>query len=311
MSRSGVEMAVTESRPGGWRRLIGRQSSFGVVNGIILLIIGLLCVYPFLYVLSVSLSDGNEVSAGRVFVWPRDINIETYRYVFSDSSLGIVRGLINSIIYTVVGTTVAVLLTFMTGYVLSRKYLPGRYVIMMLFVVSWIFEAGLIPSYIVNSKLGLVNNPLVMILPTAISTFLLIITRSFLEGIPDELEESASLDGANAFQVMWRIYFPLSTPVLATIGIFYAVQTWNSFMTPLIYLQDKKLQPIQLVLYQLLINKDSNSTTLQDLVIHGHHVIPRNIEAATMMFAAVPILLAYPFAQRYFTKGITVGAIKG
>lgn len=308
MGRDGAGMTAIGSRS----ILRGRRlTRFGVINGIVLLVIGLLCVYPFLYVVSVSLSDGNEVAAGRVFIWPRNVNIETYRYVFSDSSLGIVRGVLNSIAYTVVGTVVAVFLTFMTGYVLSRKYLPGRYVIMMLFVVSWIFEAGLIPSYIVNSKLGLVNNPLVMIFPGAISTFLLIITRSFLEGIPDELEESASMDGANAFQVMWRIYLPLSTPVLATIGIFYAVSIWNSFLTPLIYLQDKGLQPIQLVLYQLLINKDSNSTTLQDLVVHGHHVIPRNIEAATMVFAIVPILLAYPFAQRYFTKGITVGAIKG
>lgn len=286
-------------------------SAFGIVNGALLLLISLLCVYPFVYVLSVSLSDGSAVAAGDVFLLPAGLNIETYRYIFSAPNLGIVRGVVNSLIYTSVGTAVAVGLTFMTAYALSRPYLRGRYLIMMLFLISWIFEAGLIPTYIVNDKLGLVNNPLVMILPNAISTFLLIITRSFLDGLPNELEESASLDGANAFQIMCRIYLPLATPVLATIGIFYAVSIWNSFLIPLIYLQDRDLHPIQLVLYGLLINKDEGATTLQNLVVNGHQIMPQNIEAATMVFAIVPILLAYPFAQRYFTKGIMIGAIKG
>lgn len=293
-------------------RLRRRQvSAFGIVNGALLLLISLLCVYPFVYVLSVSLSDGSAVAAGDVFLLPAGLNIETYRYIFSAPNLGIVRGVINSLIYTSVGTAVAVGLTFMTAYALSRPYLRGRYLIMMLFLISWIFEAGLIPTYIINDKLGLVNNPLVMILPNAISTFLLIITRSFLDGLPNELEESASLDGANAFQIMCRIYLPLATPVLATIGIFYAVSIWNSFLIPLIYLQDRDLHPIQLVLYGLLINKDEGATTLQNLVVNGHQIMPQNIEAATMVFAIVPILLAYPFAQRYFTKGIMIGAIKG
>lgn len=299
---------MTLSVPRGFRR---RVSAFGIVNGALLTLIAMLCVYPFVYVVSVSLSDGTNVAAGDVFLLPAGLNFETYRYIFSAPNLGIVRGVVNSLIYTSVGTVVAVGLTFMTGYALSRPYLRGRYVIMMLFLLSWIFEAGLIPTYVVNDKLGLVNNPLVMILPNAISTFLLIITRSFLEAIPDELEESASLDGANAFQTMCRIYLPLATPVLATIGIFYAVSIWNSFLTPLIYLQDRDLQPIQLVLYGLLINKDEGATTLQNLVVNGHQIMPQNIEAATMVFAILPILLAYPFAQRYFSKGIMIGAIKG
>ncbi|MFH5182406.1 carbohydrate ABC transporter permease [Paenibacillus sp. TAB 01] len=229
---------------------------FEAVNNTLLIVLALICVYPFLNILSVSLSDGLAVITGKVYFWPVGFNIETYKYVLGNSRLGISLGLFNSIFYTVSGTLVAVLLTFVTAYGLSRKRLKGRYFIMLLFLFSWIFEAGLIPSYLVNNALGLVNSRWVMILPGAISTFLLIIARSFLDAIPGELEESAFIDGANELQLLTRVFFPLSTPVLATIGVFYAVHIWNAFMVPLIYLQDQSLQPLQLILYRLIIKPD-------------------------------------------------------
>jgi len=285
-------------------------SWFEAVNNSMLLLISLGCVYPFLNILAVSLSDGVAVISGKVFIWPVQFNVETYRYILGNSRLGIMTGLMNSFFYTIAGTLVAVMMTFVTAYALSRKRMIGRYFIMLLFLFTWVFDAGLIPSYIVNNALGLVNSRWIMIIPGAISTFLLIITRSFLDAIPSELEESTLIDGANDWQMLWRIFFPLSTPVLATIGVFYAVQIWNAFMVPLIYLQDRSLHPIQLILYNLIIKPDSG-TSFENLSVNGYQILPNNIEAATIFLAIFPILFVYPFAQKYFTKGMLVGSIKG
>ncbi|GAA1578842.1 MULTISPECIES: carbohydrate ABC transporter permease [Kribbella] len=288
-----------------------RFSAFGVVNTTILVIIALLCIYPFVYIISVSLSDGRFVAAGHVFGWPKGLNFETYRYVLGTPRLGILRGVLNSAWYTAAGTAFSVVITFLTGYALSKKRLVGAGVIMMGFIVTWIFDAGIVPAYIVNQKLGFVDNWLVMVIPWGFSTFLLIVTISFLRTIPDELEESAFVDGANDLQIMWRIYLPLSRPVIATIAIFYAVQIWNSFLIPLIYFRDRSLAPIQLVLYNLLIAGDADAASFQQIQSHGHEIYPVNIQAATMVFAIVPILCFYPWAQRYFSKGILTGAVKG
>ncbi|MFD0675591.1 MULTISPECIES: carbohydrate ABC transporter permease [unclassified Paenibacillus] len=283
---------------------------FEATNNSLLILLAIICVYPFLNILAVSVSDGLAVITGKVYFWPIGFNVETYKYVLGNSRLGISLGLFNSIFYTVSGTLVAVLLTFVTAYALSRKRLKGRYFIMLLFLFTWIFEAGLIPSYLVNNTLGLVNSRWIMILPGAISTFLLIITRSFLDAIPGELEESAFIDGANELQMLTRIFFPLSTPVLATIGVFYAVHIWNAFMIPLIYLQDRTLHPIQLILYRLIIKPDGG-TSFENLTVNGHQILPDNIEAATIFLAIFPILFVYPFAQKYFTKGMLLGSLKG
>lgn len=286
-------------------------TAFDWLNGGFLIVLAIVCVFPFLNILSVSLSNGNEVTAGRVVAYPVGLNIQTYKYIFTNPTLGISRAVLNSVIYTVCGTLFAVLLTYMTAYPLSRKKFKGRYFIMMAFVMSWIFTAGLIPNYLVQKALGLVNNPLVMIIPGAISTFLLIICRSFLDTLPDELEESAFMDGANDFRIMWSIYLPLSMPVLATIGTFYAIGIWNQFLVPLIYLQDSNLHPIQLILYNLVIKPDPNSTSMESTISNGISLIPKNLQAATMVLAIFPIMLVYPFAQRYFTKGMLIGSIKG
>jgi len=290
------------------RRHDGR--TFGIVNGVVLIIIGLICVYPLVYTLSLSLSDGKEVLADAVRLLPKAFNLSAYEYILTNARLGLVAALLNSILYTIVGTVVAVAVTFMTAYVLSRKRFRGRNVIMLLFLVSWIFEAGLVPTYIIYQHLGLVNSRWVMILPSAINTFLLIITRSFLQSLPDELEEAARIDGANDIQIMVRVYVPLAAPVLATIGIFYAASIWNSVLVPLIYLQEKGLQPIQLILYNLVIQSGGSTTELETLRMNGHLVTYQNIASAIMVLTMVPIILFYPFAQRYFTKGITVGAVK-
>lgn len=288
-----------------------KWSLFDFVNNTVLLVAALLCVFPFLYILAISLSDGLHVVSGEVFLLPKGFNIETYKYILSSPRFNVFSGLKNSFLYTIVGTVVAVLLTYITAYALSRKRLKGRYIIMLVFLFTWVFEAGLIPNYLVFRELGLVNSFWVMVLPTAINTFFLIIARSFLDAMPVELEESAFMDGANDFQIMWKVFLPLCKPMLATIAVFYAVNIWNSFLVPLIYLQDKSMYPIQLVLYNLIINPDPQSTNFENITRNGYLLQPKNIQAAAIFLAVFPILFVYPYAQKYFTKGFLVGSIKG
>jgi putative aldouronate transport system permease protein len=284
---------------------------FDWVNNTVLILLGLCCIFPFIYILSVSLSDGNHVAAGDVFIYPKGINIEAYKYILSNTRLNVLQGLSNSILYVIVGSAFAVSLTYITAYALSKRQVKGRYVFMMLFLFTWIFEAGIIPNYLVWGAMGLVNSFWVMVIPLGINTFFLIITRSFLDALPHDLEESAVMDGANDLQVMWHIYSPLSKPVLATISVFYAVTIWNQFLVPLIYLRDSALHPIQLVLYNLVILSDSNTTNLENVVRNGYRLSPKNLQAAAIFIAVLPILFIYPFAQKYFTKGFLVGSLKG
>ena len=290
------------------------RTKYGVfdwVNSAILLIISLICVYPFLYILAIALSDGRFVSSGDIYIIPKGINIETFRYIFSNERLNVLTGLRNSLAYAFVGTIVSVILTYLTAYALSRKKVRGRYLIMMLFLFTFVFEAGIVPNYIVWSEYGLVNSFWVMIIPLAINTFFLVITRTFLDGLPYELEEAAVIDGANDLRIMWNVFRPLSTPVIATITVFYAVAIWNQFLIPLIYLQDDALHPIQLVLYNLVIQPSGGATTLENLHVNGHLLTSKNLQAAAIVTAMIPILLIYPFTQKYFTKGFLIGSVKG
>ncbi len=175
-----------------------------------------------------------------------------------------------------------------------------------------VFDGGLIPNFLVLKSLGFVNNVLVMIIPSAINVFLLIITRTYLDGQPVELEESAFIDGANDFQIMWKVFLPICAPIIATISLFYAVQIWNAYLLPLIYLQDKSLHPIQLVLQQLVIDTRSGTGALLETITSENTTIfPRNMQAAVIFCGMFPILLVYPFAQKYFTKGLLIGSVKG
>ncbi len=289
-----------------------RQSRlFDYVNHTFLILIALICVYPFVLIMATSLSDGKEVVSGTIYLWPKGINFEAYKYILSNSRLGVASGLANSLFYTAVGGAIAVMVTFMTAYPLSRKRLVGRYVIMLVFMFTWVFEAGIIPNYIVYNALDLVNSRWVMILPMAVNTFLLIITKSFLDALPEELEEAAVIDGANDWQIMWRVFFPLSKPIIATISVFNAVFIWNQFLVPMIYLQERSLQPITVVLYNMIINSSKGGTSFENITVNGVQLLPQNLQAASIFLAVAPILLIYPFTQRFFTKGILIGSVKG
>ncbi|HZG55028.1 carbohydrate ABC transporter permease [Paenibacillus sp.] len=282
---------------------------FDLFNAIVLLAVSAICLLPFLHLVSLSVSDGMRVFFGEVYFWPKSFNLEVYKYIFNNPHLNITSGIWNSVRYAVVGTVVALALTYMTAYALSRKRLRYRYAIMFVFLLTMILDAGIIPGYLINKTLGLVDSFWVMVVPGAVNVFFLIITRTFLEAIPDELEESAFMDGANDFQIMSYIYLPVSKPVLAVVGLFTAIAIWNSFLTPLIYLMDSKMFPIQLIIYKMVII--SGDTVFENTVMNGYHVTPKNIRPAAVMLAMIPILFVYPFAQKYFTKGFLVGSIKG
>ncbi len=282
---------------------------FDVANAVILSIVSLICLLPFLHIVSLSLSDGTRVFFGEVYFWPKGFNLEVYKYIFNNPHLNITLGIWNSVQYAVVGTVVALALTYTTAYALSRKRLRYRYAIMFVFLLTMILDAGIIPGYLINKTLGLVDSFWVMVIPGAINVFFLIITRTFIEALPDELEESAFMDGANDFQIMTRIYLHVSKPVLAVVGLFTAIAIWNSFLTPLIYLMDSKMFPIQLIIYKMVII--SGDTVFENTVMNGYNVTPKNVRPAAVVLAMVPILFVYPFAQKYFSKGFLVGSIKG
>ncbi len=284
---------------------------FDLFNIGLLSIITLICLYPFINIVAVSFSDGTYVMAGKVYFYPLGFTIETYKTLLFNPQIGVARGLWNSLVYSSVGTIVAVLATFITAYCLSRKRFLGRYFFMLLILFTMIFDGGLIPSYLLIKELGMVNTMWVMIIPGAISAWLLILTRSFLDSQPVELEESAFIDGASDFQIMYKVFLPLSAPIVATISLFYAVAIWNNYLTPLIFLQDTALHPIQLILAKLVVKLSPTSSPLVARVSNETMLNPKNLQATIIVLGMLPILMLYPFVQKYFTKGIMIGAVKG
>ncbi|HIQ74628.1 MAG TPA: carbohydrate ABC transporter permease [Candidatus Cottocaccamicrobium excrementipullorum] len=284
---------------------------FDVINNTVLILIAAICVYPFLYIFFVACSDGAFLARGQVTFFPKGFNLEAFKYVLNNNDLNVFGGLLNSFIYTAAGTFVAIAATYITAYALSRPQLKQRYVLMGLFTITWVFEAGIIPQYIIYSACGFVNNPLVMIIPSMINTQFLIICKTYLEGIPLELEEAAVVDGANQFQILAKVFMPISKPILATIGTFYAVQIWNQYLVPQMYLKDEQFQTIQQVLKQVVITSGDSSTTFRNVVQNGILLNQQNLKAAAIFVAMVPIICVYPFVQKYFKKGILIGSVKG
>lgn len=286
-------------------------SAFDIVNNTILSILAFACVYPFLYVFFISISNGTYLASGQVSFLPKGTNFEAFKYIFNNPRLTIFTGMKNSFIYTILGTVFAMVITFFTAYVLSRPRFKHRYWIMSLFVITWVFEAGIIPQLIVYNALGFVDNPAVMIIPGAINTQFLIIAKVYLEGMPIELEEAAFIDGANDWDIMMRVYMPLCKTLFATIGTFYAISIWNQYLLPQIYLQNDSIQTIQQVLKNVVITDSGSSTTFQNIIVNNITLNQQNLKAAAIVIAMLPIMCLYPFVQKYFKKGILIGSVKG
>jgi putative aldouronate transport system permease protein len=241
---------------------------------------------------------------------PVGANLDSYRYVFRDPSFS--RSMLWTAILTVIWTLVSLGITILCAFPLTYDNLKGRGVISTLIIFTMYFSAGTIPNYILMKDLGLLNNPLVLILPNCLSVFNMIILRSFFFGVPDSLRESAELDGANPFVILVRIYLPLSAPVLATLALFYAVGRWNGFSDALLYLTSAQIyHPIQLKLYNIVNNLSSIDVAIQEGNAGSVPAASDGMKAAAIMFATVPILVVYPWLQRYFIAGVTIGAVKG
>ncbi|MDR0640029.1 MAG: carbohydrate ABC transporter permease [Spirochaetaceae bacterium] len=276
-----------------------------VIGLICLAVIGI-CIFPMLNLLARSLSDPMAIINRRVSFLPVDPTLDSYRFVFQDPSFS--RSLLWTAILTVICTLVSLGITILCAFPLTYP-LKGKKAINTLIIFTMYFNAGTIPNYILIKSLGLLNNPLVLILPSCLSVFNMIILRSFFYGVPESLRESAELDGANPFTVLVRIYLPLSSAVLATLALFYAVGRWNGFSDALLYLTKADFHPIQLKLYNIINNL--SSIEVQEGIAGGIPAASDGMKAAAVMFATVPILVVYPWLQRYFIAGVTIGAVKG
>lgn len=282
---------------------------FDIILVLIMLFIVCITLYPFLNVLAVSLNDATDTVKGGIHIWPRKFTIQNYKEVFSGSSK-LPKAFLNSMLRTVIGTVTGVISTTMVAYTLSRREFIFNKLVTVLFIVTMYVGGGLIPEYLVIRELGLVNNFAVYILPGLISAFNVIVVRAFMDGLPDALYESASIDGANDWIVFIKIVFPLCMPVIATIALFIAVSQWNSWFDTYIYARtNDSLTTLQ---YELMKIMDNAAATVD---IHNPNLNiarsnPESIKMAITMVATVPILLVYPFVQKYFVSGMTLGAVK-
>lgn len=280
---------------------------FEVCNGILLLLLAAVTIIPFIYVVSTSLTSEQEFIQRGLSLIPRRITLESYEFIFKPGN-SIFRAYKNTLFVTLVGTSLNMVLTCMLAYGMSKKWMPGRNIIMFFIFFTMLFNGGMIPGYLVVKSFGLLNSLWSLIIPGAINTWNMILLRNFFSEIPDSVEESAKIDGANDIGVLFRIVLPMSLPALATITLFYAVEHWNAWMGALIYLSDKKLWPVQLLLRQIIL-----LSSVSDLEVVDNSITPPSyaVQMATLVVATTPILCAYPFIQKYFVKGVMVGSVKG
>lgn len=282
---------------------------FDIGNVLALSALSLLTAYPFLYVLIASLSNPSWVVQQRgILLFPQGINIDAYLAVLQNPS--ILTGYANTLIIVVGGTALNIAMTSFGAYVLSRQHFIWRNQIMFAIIFTMFFNGGLIPTFLLVSQLGLLDTRWALILPVAMSAYNLVIMRTAFLGVPVELEESAKLDGANDFSILFRIVLPLSMPVVAVMILFYGVAHWNSWFNALIYIRTRDLYPLQLILREILI---ANNTDSMMTGVGGGDKMPvgETIKYATIITSTIPILCLYPFLQKYFVKGVMIGAIKG
>ncbi len=280
---------------------------FRGVNGVILTLVVVVTLYPFVNIVARSFSGERQIRAGEVTLWPKGFNLTTYDIVFHDSTFW--RNYGNTVLYTVVSTVVAMVLTTCYAYVLSKKHLKGRGVLVGVAVFTMFFSGGLIPNYVLVTSLGLKNSVWAIALPNAISVFNLLVMKAFFEGLPTELEEAAEIDGLTTYGILLRIVLPLSKAVIATMVLFYSVSFWNSWFSAYLYMDRTELMPVTVYLRNMIAGATGggNAGAATDQLSQ----VGANIQAVTIVLTSLPILCVYPFVQRYFVSGVMLGAVKG
>ena len=293
---------------------VNRKKSIWTLRQIILvMVVGLFvltCMLPFLNVFAISFRSKSALLRGDVSFWPVDFNTDAYRVIFPDATM--TNSLPYTIRITVIHTSISMVLTTLLAYQVSKKPLRGRKFFNLLALFTMYFSGGTIPIILNIKELGMMDTQWALILPAALSTFNMIILKSFFTALPEEMEEAAIIDGATDFQVLMRVYLPLSMASLATLTLFYAVSKWNSFSDALYFVTTRSLQPLQLRLYNII--KGSRAveiTSVEGSAASLSQSVSESIESASILFATLPILVVYPFVQRYFVAGVTIGAVKG
>ena len=301
-----IDTAASKRRPRPHAHTRGYKV-FRVVNVTVLILVMITMLYPFLMIVAQSFSSDTAIRSGHVNIFPVGFNLTTYRLVMGDATFW--TDYRNTVVYTAVATLIAIVLTTCYAYVISKKHLRGRGVMIGIAVFTMFFNGGLIPNYILITSIGFRNTIWAIVLPNAISVFNLLVMKSFFENLPLELMEAAQIDGLNTYGILWYIVLPLSKAVLATMVLFYAVSFWNSWFTAFLYMDKSELFPVTVYLRNLIAGASSASSSgagASDVA-----QVSANIQSVTMVLTVLPILCIYPFVQRYFVSGVMLGSVKG
>jgi len=287
-----------------------KSGIFDVINIIMLLLISIITIIPIIHILNLSFSTPSQTLSAPLLIWPRGFTWESYKFIFSTKAL--LKSFEVTIFITVVGTFLNLIFTVTAAYVLSKRDLPGLKFILILIVITMLLSGGIIPGYILIRNLGLIDSVWSMILPGMVSAFNLILMRNFFWSVPDSLTESARIDGAGELRTLVQIMIPLSLPAIATIGLFYGVAHWNEFFRGLFYLNDTSKWPLQLLLRGIISQADMNQIgAINPTASRDDSLNVLSVQAATIIATITPIVMVYPFLQKYFVKGIMLGSEKG
>ena len=278
------------------------------VNGILLTLLAFVCLYPFLNVLAYSVSGYNAVLSGRVTFYPIDFNMDAYRQILGKTQIWMAMR--TTVIVTLEGTLLSLALTVFAAYALSRNDLPGKSVFTGIILFTMYFSGGMIPTFMVVKKVGLYDTMAALFIPQSINVFNFIVMRTFFRNLPESLEEAARIDGASHLKILLRIVLPLSIPIIATIGLFYAVGYWNTYFDALLYIKSPERYTLQLRLKSLLFGEELNNSAA-NLEGIGTKVMTQSLKMATVAVSTIPILVVYPWLQKYFVKGVMIGSVKG
>lgn len=291
-------------------RMSKSEKLFQIVNYIFLIFLGTVMLYPLLYVFFASISDPQMVAAGKVVLFPKgNITFDAYKMILSDRQIWVAYG--NTIIYAFGGTFLSLIFTTLGGYPLSKRRLRGRKFFNLMFAFTMWFSGGIIPLFLTIKDYGLLNSRWGILITFLIDTFNLILVRTYFESIPDTMEEAARIDGANDWEILLKAYLPLAKPILATVGLYYLVGKWNSYFWSMVLLRDESKIPLQVVLQKLIVNMTSAGINQTNMNVESGGMVKETVIYSTIVVSVVPMLMIYPFLQKYFVKGIMVGAIKG
>src|SRR5699024_1725614 len=287
---------------------------FNVFNYAFLIFSLVVVLYPLIYIISASISDPTAVNSGKMVLFPIDVTFEGYKEIIEYTPIW--RGYLNTIIYTVLGTFINLAITLPAAYALGRKDFVGRNFFTGMFVVTMFFSGGLIPTYLVVKNLGLIDTIWAMVLPNAAAIWNIVIARVFFQStIPNELEESARIDGCSNFKLFFKIVLPLSAPIIAVMALFYGIGHWNQYFNALIYLQDRAKYPLQMILREILVLQDMSSqsdvTGSMAEALHSKQQLAAIIKYGVMIVSSLPVIVLYPFLQRHFVQGVMIGSLKG